>query len=682
MTALERLAERLGVVRVHHELDGARRVAPPETLEACLAAMGVAAGSEAEAAETLAALEAEDATRRMPREDAVEAGVDGAWFGPHDRAWTLALEDGGRVEGPPGAPLPPLPPGLHRLEAEDGEAVTLVAAPARAPSVAEATGRARIWGVTAALYGLVAPRSLGRGDYEDLAVAAETLAAHGADFLGINPVHDRGAAHRGLSPYSPSSRSAFDAGHLALERVPEFGSCSAAQALLAEAGPARVAAAGAEFGDAALRAGVAEPALRALFETFEATGERTGRRAEFDAWLEAGGEPRRRQAVFEALSLRHGEDWRRWPAGLRDPAGREVVAFADAAAREWRRHAWLQWLAEAQIAEAQARARAAGMALGLYLDIAVGVRPGGGEVWARRDAFAEGVSLGAPPDMMNSEGQEWGLAPFSPEGLRRADYAPFRAMLRAATGRAGAVRIDHVLGVERAFWVPEGGALPGAYVRQPAKILTALIRLEAARSGTVVVGEDLGTVPEGFRARMAAQGVHGCAVLQFEGDEEGFRDPATWAAPTLAAFGTHDTPTLAGWWEAEDVAIREALGHLDAAGAAEARARRGRERAALTRRLSAAGLLPDEVEPGAPPGRLTRALRDAVHALIGASGSAMAAVQLDDALGERAPQNVPGTVEEAPNWRRRHRVPPGALDRDPDVAAAAAAVGRGRGDGR
>ncbi|MFO7855974.1 MAG: 4-alpha-glucanotransferase, partial [Paracoccaceae bacterium] len=269
-------------------------------------------------------------------------------------------------------------------------------------------------------------------------------------------------------------------------------------------------------------------------------------------------------------------------------------------------------MAEAQIAEAQVRARGAGMALGLYLDIAVGVRPGGGEVWARRDAFAQGVSLGAPPDLMNTEGQDWDLAPFSPEGLRRTDYAPFRAMLRAAMDRAGAVRIDHVLGVERAFWVPDGGALPGAYVRQPAKILTALIRLEAARSGTVVVGEDLGTVPKGFRARMAAQGVHGCAVLQFEGGAKGFRDPATWPAPTLAAFGTHDTPTLAGWWEAEDVAIREALGHLDAAGAAAARAGRGRERAALSRRLAASGLLPEGIEPEAPPQRLTPGLRDAV----------------------------------------------------------------------
>jgi 4-alpha-glucanotransferase len=681
MTALERLAERLGVFREYHELDGAHRVAPRETLAACIAAMGVPAGSEAEAAEALAALEAEDAARRMPREDAVAAGVEGAWFGPHDRAWRLALEDGGRIDGPPGAPLPALPQGLHRLEAEDGEAVTLVAAPPHAPSVAEVSGRGRIWGVTAALYGLVAPRSLGRGDYEDLAVAAETLAARGADFLGINPVHDRGAAHRGLSPYSPSSRSAFDAGHLAIEKVPEFGYCSAAQTLLAEAGAERVAASGAEFGDSALRARVAEPALRALFATFETTGQRTGRGPAFEAWLEAGGVPRHRQAVFEALSLRHGEDWRRWPVALRDPEGPEVAAFEAAEAPELRYHAWLQWLAEAQIGEAQARARGAGMALGLYLDIAVGVRPGGGEVWARGDAFACGVSLGAPPDMMNAQGQEWGLAPFSPEGLRRADYEPFRAMLRAAMDRAGAVRIDHVLGVERAFWVPEGGDLPGTYVRQPGRMLEALIRLEAARSGTVVVGEDLGTVPEGFRARMAAQGIHGCAVLQFEGGAEGFRDPATWAAPTLAAFGTHDTPTLAGWWEAEDVAIRETLGHLDAAGAAAARAERGRERVALAHRLATAGLLPAGIDPEAPPERLSPGLRDAVHGLIGASGSAMAAVQLDDALGERTQQNVPGTVEEAPNWRRRHRVPPGELDRDPDVAAAAAAVSQTRGGG-
>ncbi|MEO0682261.1 MAG: 4-alpha-glucanotransferase, partial [Pseudomonadota bacterium] len=499
MTALHRLAERFGLLLAHHEIDGTRRAAPPETLAACLAAMGVPAASEAEAADTFARVQAEDAARRLPLEDALDADAPGAWFGPHDRAWRLELETGAQLHGDPGAPLPGLPAGVHRLIAEDGEQTLLVAAPPRAPSPAD-LGAPRAWGVTAALYGLVAPRSFGRGDYEDLAQAAEGIAGLGADFLGINPIHDLGAAERGLSPYSPSSRTAFDPRHVAWDRTPEFAASPEAQQRLAQASERARQAARSEFGDADLRLDLGPPLLDALFAAHDgAPGLPPDRRAAFDAWLAQGGDARRRHALFEALSLVHGPDWRVWPTPLQDADGAEARAFAAAHPAALRRHAFAQWLAENQIAEAQTRARAAGMTFGLYLDIAVGVRPGGAETWGDRDAFARGVSLGAPPDMMNAQGQNWALAPFSPEGLRRAAYAPFRAMLAAAMDRAGLVRIDHVLQLERAYWIPDG--LPGAYVRPPAKILEALVRLEAARRGVVVVGEDLGTVPEGFRDR-------------------------------------------------------------------------------------------------------------------------------------------------------------------------------------
>ena len=677
MTPLHRLAARMGIHDRFHRIDGVEVVTPDATRLALLRAMGHPLRDAADAADALAAVEAADAARRMPREGVVTADRPQVWRGPHDRAWRLTLEDGGTVDGPPNADLPPLPPGLHVLEAE-GEETLLIAAPDRAPDVPALTGRARVWGMTAALYGLVSARSLGRGDYADLAAAAEGLARLGADFLGINPVHDRGPAPGDLSPYSPSSRTGFDVTHIAPDQVPEYPDCPEAQALLEAAAPAGLAAASAEFGDADLRARVLTPALDALFARFEAASDP----APLDAWLAQGGRARARQALFAALSLRHGPDWRHWPAPLQDAGSPETAAFAAAHARETRRAAWALWTADRQLARAQARARAAGMGLGLYLDLAVGVRPGGAETWADRaegrPAFAAGVSLGAPPDALAAGGQVWNLAPFDPHGLAARRYAPFRAMLRAAATHAGLVRIDHVIGLERAFWTPEDGA-PGTYVSQPSEALFALVRLEAARAGCAVVGEDLGTVPEGFRERLAAQGLHGCAVLQFEGGPEGFARPADWPEHLLAAFATHDTPTLAGWWRARDVDDRQALGQLTPAQAGSARTRRAAERAALARRLADDGLAPADLDPAAPPPTLPPSIRDAVHGLLAGSGAALAAVQLDDALGAEAAQNLPGTVTEAPNWRRRHAADPAAPDRNPDLRCTAQVMSAARG---
>ena len=676
MSALQRLATRLGVFDRFFRIDGVEVVTEDATRLALVRAMGFDVAGDSDAAEVLAALEAEDAARRMPREGVVLAERPGVWRGPHDRCWRLTLEDGSVADGDPNGDLPPLPPGVHVLEAE-GETTRLIAAPASAPMVVRAAGRRRLWGATAALYGLMSERSLGRGDYADLAAAAEGLARLGADFLGINPVHDRGPRPEDLSPYSPSSRTGFDVTHVAPDLVPEFADCPEARAILAAAAEDAARAARDPLGDPALSARVVPAALDALFARFEATGAATGRRGLFDAWLAQGGEARWRQAVFAALSLRHGPDWRRWPEALRHPASAAVESFAQEAARDVRRAAWAQWVAERQIAAAQSRARGAGMALGLYLDIAVGVRPGGAETWADPAAFARGVSLGAPPDALNPRGQVWDLAPFSPRGLAAQDHRPFRAMLHGAMSHAGLVRIDHVIGLERAFWVPEDGA-PGTYVAQPLEALLALVRLEAARTGCVVVGEDLGTVPEGFRDRMTASGLHGCAVWQFEREADRFARPADWSEPTLAAFGTHDTPTLAGWWEGRDIDDWRALGHLTAEEAAEARESRAAARAALARRLREEGALPAGVDADAPPARLTADLADAVHAALAGAGSALVAVQLDDALRETAQRNLPGTTREAPNWRLRHRAPSDRLDADPDLRRTAAILSAAR----
>lgn len=662
--ALARLAALHGVAPVWHDMDGAEHRPGPDTQTALLGAMGVAATTEAEIAEALAEAEAQEAAP-LPPEIVVEAGRPVRVPFRRDLAWTLTREDGRVEQGRGASALLDLPPGLHALTAEGAEAL-VIAAPRRAPSVAERAGRPRIWGATAALWGLSSARSLGAGDYDDLAAAAETLAALGADFLGINPVHARGAAHEGISPYSPSSRIALDPAHIAPDRAPGFMACPDAQRYLAEAQAGLAAARAGDMARRDLRDAVAAPMLRALWD-----GMGRAEAAEFSRWRADRGGDLAGFALFEALSLRHGSDWRFWPAALSRPDAPAPRAFAAERPDEVAYHLWLQWLADRQLAEAQTRAREAGMALGLYLDLAVGVRPEGADVWADPLAFARGVSLGAPPDRFAPGGQVWGLAPFSPRGLRARRFAPFVAMLRAAMRHAGLLRIDHALGFNRAFWSPDRdgpwSGVPGAYVAYPFEALLALTRLEAWRAGCVVVGEDLGSVPEGFRKRLADAGLYGCAVTQFERDEHGFRPPRRYPETALASFGTHDTPTVLGWRRGRDIDWRRRIGDFDERQEADARWGLGEGLEAFARLLRAEGL-------AAPGGGLPDDdhIADAAHALVAGSGATLAALSLDDAFAVVEAQNLPGTVDQHPNWRRRLPVPLEAWRDHPSLARAAA----------
>lgn len=678
-TALARLATRMGIIEDFHQVDGSHHVAGPDTQRALLAAMGVPAPTEAEAAERLAALEAADAGRRIPPAILLSAGV------AVERAlppWCLRLETGETLTADPHRPdrLPPLPMGVHVLEAGADRAL-VIASPAVAPGIAGLTGRSRIWGIIGSLYGLRSARNAGVGDFEDLACAAEALSDSGADFFGINPAHARGVADDGTSPYSPSSRTAFDTGHIALDRVPEIARCPQAEAHLAAAGAALARAREADLVDYGVRRDLAEPVLRALFGRFLADGS-TPRRAAFDSWRRARPEPVAAQSVFEALSLLNGPDWRSWPPSLRAPDSPAVRAFAAECAEDILYQDWRQWIATEQIAEAHHRARGAGMQLGLYLDVAVGVRPGAAETWANPGVFASACSLGAPPDLLNSEGQRWDLAPFSPTGLAGADYAPFRAMLQAAMAHAGMVRIDHVIGFHRSFWVPDGGA-PGGYVRFPGDVLMALTRIEATRAACVVVGEDLGTVPEGLRDALGASGLLGCSILPFEREGDGIGAPEHYRPLTLASFGTHDLPTIAGWWQGRDIEIRTDLGHLTGDPVRWSHDDRAWLRTRICHLLRDRGLLPEGIDADAPPERMQDDLLDAIHALLGLAGSEAVAIQLDDLFGETEPQNVPGTVAEQPNWRRRCRLPVEALADAPELGRAATAMQRaGRGGRR
>ncbi len=672
--ALQKLAETMGILPEWHDISGQLHATAPETQRALLSAMGIAAGTEAEAAEALAAHQARTAARHLPEELVATAGTEFRIPLTTPLEWHLELENGGVKSGYAEEAIQITPSaGLHRLSAGE-ETCLVIAAPPEAPSCAEVLGHgvsggARAWGVTAALYGLRSARNLGLGDYTDLAGAAEQLAGLGADFIGINPLHARGAACSGISPYTPSCRTAFEPRHIAVDAVLGFRQSDAAQALLRDNAPRLAAARNGELVDYTTCEAIGGDLLRALFADFERSA---GPAVDaFTTWRSGTGQTLEWFALFEAISLRHGADWRRWPEALQRFGSPAVLSFAATNSKEVRYHAWLQWLAQRQLAAAQAAAKDAGMGLGLYLDIAVGVRPGGADTWSAPACFAEGVSLGAPPDDFNPEGQNWALAPFSPGGLRTAAYRPFIEMLRAAMTHAGILRIDHILGLRRSFWVPEDGA-PGGYVGYPLEPLLALIRLEAWRAGCVVVGEDLGSVPPGLRDRLAEAGLLGCAVLQFEKEDNRFHPPATYRPTTLASFGTHDTPTLRGWWSGWDIDQRHAISGNNAAAREEEHQQRTAERVALARLLCDEGLAPAGLDPAAPPSEADDAIAEALHRLLARAGSTLIAVQLDDALGCVAQQNLPGTIEEHPNWRRRYPVAVEGLARNARLRALAA----------
>ncbi|MEM0988330.1 MAG: 4-alpha-glucanotransferase [Pseudomonadota bacterium] len=645
MIALNALAARVGILEGYHRIDGSYHPCAPETAQALLTAMGLPCADEGQAANSLKQIEEETQAGALPGLLVVTAdqGSD------HDLApWRMVLETGEEIAANPDAPwhIPALPMGVHLMSSERG-ATLVIAAPPRAPVQADISDKRPVWGVTTALYGLRSDRHLGVGDFEDLARTAAALGPKGAAFLGINPVHGRGVAEGGYSPYSPSSRTTLETGHIALDTIPEAADCPELDALLAEAADRLDQARAAELVDYPAVRPVHLAGLRALFARFR-QGDGPRQQA-FAAWAAARPRVQALQSVYEALSTQHGPDWRRWPDGLQDPDGTEVQAFAARFTDEIAFHEWCQWTAEAQLADAQARAQAGGMALGLYLDVAVGVRPGGAETWANRGAFASGASLGAPPDLLNTEGQRWDLAPYSPLGLARQHFAPFRRMLRQTMAAAGMVRIDHIIGFARSYWAPMSG-VAGGYVAFPLEAMLALTRIEAARAGCLVVGEDLGTVPDGLRDALGNAGLYGCAILPFEREWVRLRHPNEYRQMTLAAFGTHDLPSIAGWWEGREIATRDELGHP--VGPHE-RDERARDRVTLCHMLAGELLLPGGIDPDHPPPTADSHLCHAIHRLLCRGGADLVAIGLDDIFAIPDQQNVPGTVDEQPNWRRR-----------------------------
>lgn len=583
MSTLDDLCRQAGLTWVYRDGAGRMQEAPEDSRRAVLAALGYGNGDAAM-----------PATLHQSTSLALLAGQPKDW-GPG--RWVLTREDGEEITGE--GPLPALPVGYHRIQ-HNGWSIHLLAAPARLPAPP------RRWGLTLPLFSLWEGTQSGFGTYAHLADLAEGVATKGAAFVGINPIHAGFPADPGnFSPYAPSHRRRLNTLHVETGHpMPETGP-------LIDYTPS-------------IRAKRA--ALEEAFASFAGDPD-------FESWRGEGGGALEQFVTHQALSEAHGAYWMAWPAPYQDPGSPQVARFAREHRQRLRFHAWAQWVAETQLAQAHARARKAGMAFGLYLDIAVGTHPAGAETWAERGLFAQGVSLGAPPDLLGPSGQRWGLAPMRPDILRATGYAAFAQTLRQQLKFCGLLRIDHILGLERSFWLPDN--LPGLYVTMPRDELLAVLRIEASRAGASVIGEDLGTIPDGLRGALDASGVMGCRVAMFERDWEGtgaFLPAEAYTPTALASWGTHDLPTWQGWRQGRDIDWRAQLGELD-----------DPEHAHQARRAEVAGF--DAIAGGSDMATM--------HAFLGRCASALVAVQGEDLSGAVEQANLPGTVYEHPNWCRR-----------------------------
>jgi (1->4)-alpha-D-glucan 1-alpha-D-glucosylmutase len=598
----------------------------------------------------------------------------------------LALEEGARVAWPRTPPL-----GYHALEirlAIDGmtilEDVKIVVVPPRAYTPPGLQRSERAWGFSFQLYSLRSRRNWGIGDFTDLRTFVGIAAEAGADVIGLNPLHALHATDpEAASPYSPTSRRFLESRYVDVEAIPEFATCAEARALVASAA----------FQDELVRlretshvdyAGVARAKnvvlgmlARQFFRKHRETG--TPRDAAFQSWLAAGGTALHLFATYEALTAHFAEDdgrtrgWLTWPREYRDPAGEAVAAFVAEHHAAIDEHLFIQWTAQQQFGHAAAIAKER-MRVGLYCDLAVGVDANSSDVWSDTGSFVLGASAGAPPDIMNVYGQDWGLPPFDPHALRAQGYAPFAAMVRANMRGVGALRLDHVMALMRLYLVPHG-AMPtdGAYLRYPLDDLVGVLALESVRAGAMVIGEDLGTVPDGFRERMGEAAVLSYRLLLFErAPDGGFYGPEMYPRQALATASTHDLPTLVGWICGRDIDLRERLGLADADTAEAERSARRRERDRLLDSLVGNGVLardeaerlPERADSPEEARRFAPAIA-AAYVYLAKTPAMLMMLQLDDALCEIDQLNVPGTDRAYANWRRKLRISIEELADDP-----------------
>ena len=630
------LAKEAGIEVRWRDARGAAQTVGLDTMRAVLAALDLPAASRREIEASRARLRQE---RAQTQPLIVARGGQAVAFDGGKTA-EIEAENGARGSVPlrntaNGRTAFPAPraAGYYRVES-GGRQMVLAVAPPRA-LLPGAIAKGRPAGVSVQIYSLRGGTSGGFGDFAALGAFARNAGRAGFDAVMASPVHALfGAEPWRFSPYSPSTRLFLN---------PLF-----ADATLAG---------GTKLKDSRLDSSLidwktAGPEKQRALEHAFAQFRRAAAPKQFEDFCREGGARLLAHALFEALDARfrrqglHG--FRNWPSGFDSPAAAGVLDFARQCRRDVAYQLFLQWLAARSAESAQKKARAT-MAIGIIADLAVGMDPQGSHAWTAPQELLRGLHVGAPPDIFNTQGQDWGLTSLSPRALHRLRYTPFIATLRAAMRHAGGVRIDHALGLRRLWAVPEGASpKDGAYLRFPENDMLGLIALESHRNRAVVLGEDLGTVPEGFRAELAQAGVLGMQVLWFERNAKEFARPSAWRREAMATTTTHDLPTVAGWWTERDIQWRKRLGQLRDTEDDE-RNGRARDRARLWTALQTARCTkgdmpsPDDCEPAV----------EGALAYIGRTRSAIAFAPVEDLLADPEQPNLPGTVDEHPNWRRR-----------------------------
>ena len=601
----------------------------------------------------------------IPWELVLESGErTGGEFVPARLTQVQAREIDGRHYGRFSLPLPAgIPAGYHEFHLPSfAFAAPLIVGPARCFIPAALEHGVRCWGLAVQLYALRSSRNWGIGDFGDLAALAATAGRAGAAFVGFNPLHARHLARPDdASPYAPSSRLFLDPVYIDVEAVEDLAACP--EAIAAIANPefqTRLATVRDErLVDYPAVTALKLQLLDRLFRRFRQRAADPGdaRGLDFRAFRRSGGEPLERFAEFEALRLHllqstgRASEWRDWPEDLRDPGGTGLGRFRRDAAEGIEFQIYLQWVAGAQLRDAAMAASAAGMSIGLYRDLAVGAAHDSAETWSEQRLFARGISIGAPPDMLNRQGQTWGLPPWNPRALARQGYASFRRLLAANMRYTGALRVDHVMALARLFWIPQTmtGA-DGGYVCNPFDELATIVALESERNRCMVIGEDLGSVPDGLRSRLRDCGFLSYRVLVYERHWQGdghFCRPDEYPQQSLATVATHDMPTMTEYWLGGDIARRAQLGMYPGPSQRdEDAARRDGEREGILRMLGEIGLSPADPSDA-------RNVIASLHAAVARTHSMLAVVQLDDLVGETEPVNIPGTDREYPNWRRK-----------------------------
>lgn len=724
--ALDALCRLCGIEPQYHDIWGKVHRVSPEAVRALAEAMGVDLSRGIEAA--VGELERRpwrrtlDPVAVVPEREAqiairLRLPVDEAG---RDRAWTLTLESGERTSGtlqPAGLPSEPgpeidgrryaayrftvatgVPAGYHdfRLDAQPETHCLVVVVPDQCYLPAAIADAGRVWGPALQLYTVRSRRNWGIGDFTDLRMVVERLAEHGTGVVGLNPLHALFPHNpRHVSPYSPSSRLFLNVLYIDVEAVPELVQSEAAQQVVyarefqQKLDNLRAADLVDYPGVAAAKLAV----LEILYQHFRAQhlAHESARARAFRAYQAHGAELLYRHTLYEALQEHFYRNdasvwgWPVWPEPYRDPQSPAVMEFAERERTRVEFYQYLQWQADQQLSAAGRRSGELGLGVGLYQDLAVSVDRGGAETWALQSLYALGASIGAPPDELALQGQDWGLPPLIPQRLTEAAYQPFIATLRANMRHAGALRIDHVMGLMRLFWVPPGKtAKDGAYVRYPFADLLGILALESQRNRCLVIGEDLGTVPDEVRAALAPMKVLSYRLFYFEREPSGeFKRPSAYPALALAAVTTHDLPTLAGYWKGEDLRERERLKLFPSDEARQQQIlQRTQDRVRLLMALQRENLLPPgiSVDPASVPDMAPELVR-AVHVYLARTPSKVMMFQPEDAYGELRQVNLPGTTDEYPNWRRKWALDLDELMRDARMRALLDALREVRGPG-